>query len=57
VRHPILTSMPPDRREQAISAIAHLLIAQFERETPRRDPDAADGGRVAGNGGKQEGEP
>src|SRR6266508_2582189 len=28
VRRPRMTSMPADRREQAISALAHLLIAQ-----------------------------
>jgi hypothetical protein len=49
--------MPAERREQAISALAHLLLAQFEHEARRRDPDAEDRGRVAGNGGTQEGEP
>ncbi len=32
VRRPRLASMSPDRREQAISAIADLLIVQLERE-------------------------
>jgi hypothetical protein len=52
-----MSSMPTGRREQAIAALAHLLIAQFEREARRRDPDAEDRGRVAGNGGTQEGAP
>jgi hypothetical protein len=39
VRRPIAEPMPPERREQAISALAHLLIAQLEREAqpPGRD--------------------
>jgi hypothetical protein len=49
--------MPANRREQAISAIAHLLIAQFEHEARRHDPDAEGGGRVAGSGSEQEEEP
>src|ERR671910_1485820 len=32
VRRPQVSSMSPDRREQAISAIADLLIVQLERE-------------------------
>jgi hypothetical protein len=50
-----MTLMPPDHREQAISALADLLIAQFEREAQRCDPDSKDRGRVAGNGLRQEG--
>jgi hypothetical protein len=57
LRRPLMTLMPPDLREQAISALAHLLIAQFEREAQRRDPDTEDRGRVAGNGLRQEGQP
>jgi hypothetical protein len=57
VRRPLMTLMPPDLREQAISALAYLLIAQFEREAQLRDPDAEDRGRVAGDGLIQEGEP
>jgi hypothetical protein len=57
VRRPLMTLMPPDLREQAISALAYLLIAQFEREAQLRDPDAEDRGRVAGDGLMQEGEP
>jgi hypothetical protein len=49
-----MTSMPTDRREQTICAIAHLLVAHFELEARRRDPDAEGRGRVAGNGGTQE---
>jgi hypothetical protein len=52
-----MTLMPPDLREQAISALADLLIAQLEREAQRRDPDTEDRGRVAGNGLRQEGQP
>jgi len=52
-----MSSMPTDRREQAISALAHLLTAQFEHDAQRRDPHIADRGRVAGNGLKQEEEP
>jgi hypothetical protein len=32
VRRPLIAQMPADRREQAISAIADLLIVQLERE-------------------------
>ena len=35
VRRPLVGRMPADRREQAISAIADLLIGQLEREVQR----------------------
>jgi hypothetical protein len=57
VRRPCMTLMPSDLREQAISALAYLLIAQFEREAQRHDPDAEDRGRVAGDNLRQEGQP
>jgi alkanesulfonate monooxygenase SsuD/methylene tetrahydromethanopterin reductase-like flavin-dependent oxidoreductase (luciferase family) len=55
----IAVGLPPgtDLREQAISALAYLLIAQFEREAQRRDPDAEDRGRVIDDGLMQEGAP
>ena len=40
VRRPIKAPMPADRREQAITALAHLLIAHLERQLPQPDPDA-----------------
>ena len=54
VRRAHVSSMSPDRREQAISAIADLLIVQFEREAHQAAPDAQSGGTVAGNESKQE---
>ena len=40
VRRPLLRSMPADRREQAISAIAELLIVRRERAAQRPAVDA-----------------
>jgi hypothetical protein len=40
VRRPLLRSMPTDRREQAISAIADLLIVRRERTAQRPAVDA-----------------
>jgi hypothetical protein len=40
VRRPLLRSMPADRREQAISAIAELLIVRRERAAKRPAVDA-----------------
>jgi hypothetical protein len=47
--------MSTGRREQAISAIAALLIADFEREAQQPAPDAHGRGRVADGGIDQEG--
>jgi hypothetical protein len=49
--------MPADRREQAIAALAYLLVVQLERQLRQPDPDAEDRGRVAGSGSEQEEEP
>lgn len=49
--------MPADRREQAIAALAHLLIVQLERQLRQPDPDAHGRGRVAGGGNEQEEQP
>ncbi len=57
VRRPIKASMPADRREQAIAALAYLLVVQLERQLRQPDPDAEDRGRVAGSGSEQEEEP
>jgi len=57
VRRPIMASMPPERREQAISAIADLLMVQLEREAQQPALDARGRGRVADSGARQEGEP
>ena len=57
VRRPIMASMPPERREQAISAIAALLMVQLEREAQQPALDARGRGRVADSGRRQEGEP
>jgi hypothetical protein len=57
VRRPIMASMPPERREQAISAIAALLMVQLEREAQPPALDARGRGRVADSGTRQEGEP
>jgi hypothetical protein len=57
VRRPIMASMPPERREQAISAIAALLMVQLEREAQQPALHARGRGRVAGSGTRQEGEP
>jgi hypothetical protein len=40
VRRPLVGRMPADRREQAISAIAYLLIVRREREAQRPPVDA-----------------
>jgi hypothetical protein len=47
--------MSTGRREQAISAIAALLIAEFERESQQPALDAHGRGRVADGGIDQEG--
>jgi hypothetical protein len=57
VRRPITASMPANRREQAIAALAQLLIVQLERQRRQPDPDAHGRGRVAGSGSEQEEEP
>jgi hypothetical protein len=57
VRRPIKASMPADRREQAIAALAHLLIVQLERQLRQPGPDAQGRGRVAASGSEQEEEP
>jgi hypothetical protein len=49
--------MPADRREQAVAALAHLLIVQLERQVRQPDPDVHGRGRVAGSGSEQEEEP
>jgi hypothetical protein len=46
--------MSADRREQAIAALAHLLIVSLERQLRQPDPDAQGRGRVAGSGSEQE---
>jgi hypothetical protein len=45
--------MSPERREQAISAIAALLMAQIEREAQQPTLDAHGRGRVAKGGIEQ----
>jgi hypothetical protein len=57
VRRPIIAPMPADRREQAVAALAHLLIVQLERQVRQPDPDVHGRGRVAGSGSEQEEEP
>jgi hypothetical protein len=57
VRRPITASMSADRREQAIAALAHLLIVSLERQLRQPDPDAQGRGRVAGSGSEQEEQP
>ena len=54
VRRPHIAQMPDDRREQAISAIADLLVVQLEREAQRSAFSASGGGRVAGRNVRQE---
>jgi hypothetical protein len=49
--------MPADRREQAIAALAHLLIVHLERQLRQPDPHAQGRGRVAGSGSEQEEQP
>lgn len=49
--------MPADRRERAITALAHLLIAHFERQLLQPDPNAQGRGRVASSGSEQEDQP
>jgi hypothetical protein len=56
VRRPLIAPMPADRREQAISVIADLLMGQLERDAQIPHQDARCRGRVAGSGNKQEGE-
>jgi hypothetical protein len=48
VRRPHVAQMPVARREQAISAIADLLVVQLEREAQRPAFSARGRGRVAG---------
>lgn len=55
VRCPLLATMSTGRREHAISAIAALLMADFEREAQRPALDAHGRGRVADGGMDQEG--
>jgi hypothetical protein len=57
VRRSLVGRMPADRRDQAISAIADLLVGQFEREAQPPHQDAHGRGRVAGSSRRQEGEP
>jgi hypothetical protein len=47
--------MTAGRREQAVSAIAALLMAEFEREAQQPALDANGRGRVADGGMDQEG--
>jgi hypothetical protein len=54
VRRPLITPMPADRREQAISVIADLLMVQLEHDAQIPHQDARCRGRVAGSGSKQE---
>jgi hypothetical protein len=54
VRRPFVGRMPADRREQAISAMADLLIGQLEREAQRPALAARGRGRVAGSSRRQE---
>jgi hypothetical protein len=54
VRCPLLSTMSTSRREQAISAIAALLIAEFEREAQQPALDAHGRGRVADGGTEQQ---
>jgi hypothetical protein len=54
VRRPLAGRMPADRREQAISAIADLLIGQLEREAQQPALAARGRGRVAGSSRRQE---
>ena len=54
VRRPHIAQMPDDRREQAISAIADLLVVQLEREAQRPATSATGRGRVAGGNMRQE---
>jgi hypothetical protein len=54
VRRPHIAQMPDDRREQAISAIADLLVVQLEREAQRPAFSASGRGRVAGGNMRQE---
>ena len=54
VRCPLLATMSTDRREQAISAIAALMIAEFERGA-QPALDAHGRGRVADGGIGEEG--
>jgi hypothetical protein len=49
--------MPADRREQAIAALAHLLIVHLERQLGQPDPHVQGRGRVAGSGSEQEEQP
>jgi hypothetical protein len=54
VRRPITASMPADRREQAIAALAHQLIVHLERQLRQPDAHAQGRGRVAGSSIEQE---
>jgi hypothetical protein len=54
VRRPHIAQMPDDRREQAISAIADLLVVRLEREAQRPAFSASGRGRVAGGTMRQE---
>jgi hypothetical protein len=54
VRRPHIAQMPDDRREQAISAIADLLVVQLERGAQRPALSARGRGRVAGGNMRQE---
>jgi hypothetical protein len=49
--------MPADRREQAIAALAHLLIVHLERQLRQPDAHAQGRGRVAGSSIEQEEQP
>jgi hypothetical protein len=53
VRRPIRASMPANRREQAIAALAQLLIVQLERQRRQPDPDIQGRGRVAASSSEQ----
>jgi hypothetical protein len=55
VRCPLLATMSTGRREQAITAIVALLMAEFEREAQQPALDAHGRGRVADGGIDQEG--
>jgi hypothetical protein len=55
VRCPLLATMSTGRREQAITAIVALLMAELEREAQQPALDAHGRGRVADGGIDQEG--